>query len=357
MSDLLTRDEFRASVFERDGHKCVICKDEAQDAHHIIERRLFKEGGYYIDNGVSVCGPCHLKAEATLLSCEDLREAAGITNVVLPDHLYPDERYDKWGNPILSNELRVRGELFNDASVQKVLAPVLHLFTSYVKYPRTYHVPWSPGVSKSDRVLESMDHFFGKEVVVTEKMDGENTTLYRDHIHARSVEPDDHESRHWVKNFHSQIAHEIPESWHIVGENMFAKHAIAYTDLPSYFLGFSVWGDKNICLSWDETLEWFNLLSIIPVPVLWEGLYNEEAIRNLVLNTETQEGFVIRVRSEFPYSAFRQSVAKYVREGHVQTSEHWKRTWTRNTIQTDVRPVVRMGMHHAFRKMQKHESE
>lgn len=48
---LLTRDEFREGVFERDGHKCVVCGDDARDAHHIMERRLFADGGYYMENG------------------------------------------------------------------------------------------------------------------------------------------------------------------------------------------------------------------------------------------------------------------------------------------------------------------
>ena len=43
---LLTRDNFRESVFDRDNHKCVFCDKHAKDAHHIMERRLFNDGGY-----------------------------------------------------------------------------------------------------------------------------------------------------------------------------------------------------------------------------------------------------------------------------------------------------------------------
>jgi len=43
---LLTRDEFREAVFARDHHRCVICRNEGKDAHHILERRLFDDGGY-----------------------------------------------------------------------------------------------------------------------------------------------------------------------------------------------------------------------------------------------------------------------------------------------------------------------
>ena len=87
---LLTRDQFREGVFERDGHKCVVCGNPAQDAHHIIERRLFSDGGYYLDNGASVCGDCHIKAEQTVISPQELRDAAGIRKIVLPEHLYHD---------------------------------------------------------------------------------------------------------------------------------------------------------------------------------------------------------------------------------------------------------------------------
>ncbi len=91
---LLTRDEFRNAVFRRDGYTCVICGAPAQDAHHIIERRLWLDGGYYIANGASLCGPCHLGAEATTFSCVEIRDSAGILYVILPPHLYGDQEYD-----------------------------------------------------------------------------------------------------------------------------------------------------------------------------------------------------------------------------------------------------------------------
>ena len=172
-------------------------------------------------------------------SCDDLRQRCGITRVILPPHLYVDaeQPYDKSGNPILPNGQRLRGELFDDESVQKVLAPVLHLFTSRVKYPRTFHLPWSPGVTDDDRVLDDPDAAFGESrVVVTEKMDGECTTMYRDYLHARSTDYSPHPSRDRVRALHAQIAHDIPEGWRVCGENVYAQHSISYDALPSYFL-------------------------------------------------------------------------------------------------------------------------
>lgn len=174
MNTLMTRDVFRNSVFERDYHLCVICKEPAVDAHHILERRLFPEEGYFLNNGASLCAKHHLLAESTQLSCDEIREAAGITEVVLPPHLYSDANYDKWGNEIMPNGNRVRGELFNDESVQKVMAPVLDKFGYRVKYPRTYHLWCSPGMNRDDRMMPNVDAFEGQEVMIGEKLDGEN---------------------------------------------------------------------------------------------------------------------------------------------------------------------------------------
>lgn len=56
-SGLLDRDSFRNGVLLRDGHKCVACGASGVrlDAHHIIERRLWDDGGYYLDNGATLC--------------------------------------------------------------------------------------------------------------------------------------------------------------------------------------------------------------------------------------------------------------------------------------------------------------
>jgi hypothetical protein len=334
---LLTRDEFREGVFARDGHTCVFCDKKAVDAHHILERRLWPDGGYYLENGASVCADHHLACERTTISVEDVRHACGITKVWVPPHLYDDHIYDKWGNPVLEDGRRGRGELFFDASVQKVLGEggCLDRFTAYVKYPRTNHLPWSPGVNDDDRVLTSLDAFVGRRVIVTEKLDGENTTLYRDHIHARSIDSRGGEDRAWVKQFWSTIAHDLPEGWRICGENLWAEHSIHYDNLKSYFYGFSIWNERNECLSWDDTLDWFSIFGIAHVPVMHDGPWDERAIRNWEqLPWDKHEGYVVRVADSFTYAQFKNSIAKYVRKGHVQTSKHWRagRAFTPNEL-------------------------
>lgn len=323
---LLTRDQFREGVFSRDNHKCVICGAEGQDAHHIIERRLWTNGGYYLDNGATLCGEHHLLAESTELTCEEIRTAAGINTTMIPEHLYSDNnyRYDKWGNIILPNETRLVGKLFHDESVQKIISPVLDQFTQWVKYPRTYHVPWSQDGRKDDKYLQSMSNFEGRHVVVTEKMDGENTTMYSNHIHARSINSGTHPTRKWVKGLWGRIAWEIPEGWRICGENMYAKHTVSYNDLASYFLVFSIWDEMNNCLSWDETLEYCDILGLNTVPVLYTGEYDEKLIQEkFTYDGISKEGWVIRNAELFHYKDFRSNIAKCVGKDFVLPHGHW----------------------------------
>lgn len=197
--------------------------------------------------------------------------------------------------------------------------------TQRFKYPRTYHLSWSKSVHDDDKIISSLAPFVGQRVVVTEKMDGENTTLYSDYIHARSLDSRHHPSRDWVKQFWGQICHNIPHGWRICGENLFAKHSIFYDNLSSYFMGFSIWNEQNICLDWDSTLIWFNKLGISPVPVIYDGLFNEKQLQRLEreLDFSKQEGYVIRLASAIAYQDFSQQVAKYVRHKHLQTDDTW----------------------------------
>lgn len=344
---LLTRDEFREGVFARDNHKCIFCGKTAEetpegklDAHHILERRLWPDGGYYIDNGATVCEADHLQCEKTVFSVDLVRSMAGITKKIVPPHFYPDHVYDKWGNPILEDGRRGKGELFNDESVQKVLAWVMDEFTDYVKYERTFHLPHSPGIHDDDKALKDFKNFEGKRVVITAKMDGENTTCYSDgHVHARSIDSRGGEDRAWVKKFLIEnVCFNLPQGWRVCGENMWAEHSIHYDGLPSYFLGFSIWNERNECLSWPETLLWFELLGITPVDTLAPaGIeFSEEVLKAVEakLNWDIDEGYVIRIEDGFTYGEFRKSVAKYVRAGHVQTTKHWRagRQFIPNTL-------------------------
>ena len=196
-----------------------------------------------------------------------------------------------------------------------------------MKYPRSFHLPWSRSYTHDDKVAKNVNHFIGKEVVVTEKLDGEGTTLYRDYMHARSIHSANHPSRHWVKTLHASLSYRIPTNWRFCGENMFAKHSIYYQALTSYFYLFSIWNEDNVCLSWDETVAFAEELGIETAPVLYRGIFNEEKIKRMFTGKSMfdgeQEGYVIRNAGSFHYDDFQYNLGKFVRPNHVQTSEHW----------------------------------
>ena len=192
------------------------------------------------------------------------------------------------------------------------------------KYPRTPHFHFSPGKTSDDKVIKDYLGFIGKEVVVTEKMDGENTTMYRDLVHARSIDGRSHVSRDWVKAFHRSFAYRLHPDVRICGENLYATHSLSYDDLESYFYGFSLW-EKNFCFDWDFTKTTFIDLGITPVRELYRGVFDLQVIQDLAesLDITKHEGLVCRTTAAFMFEDFGKHVAKWVRADHVETDEHW----------------------------------
>lgn len=197
----------------------------------------------------------------------------------------------------------------------------------FIKYPRTYHLPFSLGKSNDDKVHQDLSVFEGKKLVATLKMDGENTSIYRDGVHARSLSSSNHPSRDWVKKLWSEIFYNIPDNWRICGENLFARHSIPYDELKSYFYAFSIWNGHNTCLSWDETKDWARLFGVEVVEEIASGFTIDDIdyVHSIfmVSHAHDHEGYVIRNMESFDYPEFAQNVGKYVRENHVQTDSHW----------------------------------
>ena len=198
--------------------------------------------------------------------------------------------------------------------------------TVYYKYPRTPHLPFSQGMSDDDKRLSSTTHFQGMQIVVTEKMDGENTTIYNNKVYARSID-----SAH--RSYHSYLfgrllpafQYMIPENWRVCGEYLYAKHSIYYDSLIDYFLCFSVWNEFNYCLNWEDT-KWFCIdRNIKMVPELYIGTYDDNIILNIAQEVcrNGGEGIVVRNVESFSYEDFSKNIAKYVRKDHVQTDQHW----------------------------------
>jgi len=206
-----------------------------------------------------------------------------------------------------------------------------------IKYPRTFHLPWSQGATDDDKTHSAADvAAMFAEVVVTEKLDGENTTVYADGTtHARSLDSGAHVSRDWLKaHVAPMLIGNLPAGWRVCGENLFAQHSCGYDRLTTYFVVFAIYNDANECLSWDETVEWCDLLGLVHAPVLYRGAWNESAVRACYTGASAfgvqGEGYVVRNAGSFGYDSFSENVAKFVRAGHVQAgTAHWSLTTVR----------------------------
>lgn len=218
-----------------------------------------------------------------------------------------------------------------------------------MKYPRTPHLPWSPGTTADDRKLSGdwFENYRGKEIVITEKLDGENNTVTRNGVYARSHAAPT--TSPWTRNMwgtdgiYWQIKNLIAEDEEVFGENLYGVHSITYEKLPSYWHIFAV-NDGVNWYSWNDVCLMAELLEQRHVPELWRGIIEtEEQLADLVdkfahepsAYGSVREGCVIRLASAFPIEDFGKSVCKWVREGHVQTDEHWTRNWKRAKLERE----------------------
>lgn len=119
---LLTRDDFKRFVFLRADGKCVFCDKPAEDPHHVLERKLYPDGGFYLGNGAAICHEHHWDCETTKLTVDQVRSAVGIANPVLPPGFCPHIDYDKWGNRTFPSGVRVWGPLQHDEGAKRALA-------------------------------------------------------------------------------------------------------------------------------------------------------------------------------------------------------------------------------------------
>lgn len=211
------------------------------------------------------------------------------------------------------------------------------------KYPRTYHIPWSPGATSDDKKLPN-DWFYGygwagSEIVITEKLDGENTAFQDGDVFSRSHAVPTRTP--WSRNLWDtdgllwKVRDKISPDEIVYGENLYGEHSIHYDRLPAYFFAFAC-RNGNWWFPWDDVVLMAEILQVPTVPVLWRGVIETEPqLRRLISQFmaepstygDTKEGVVIRKVGGFDNDQFPKNVAKWVRENHVQTDQHWTRNW------------------------------
>lgn len=372
----MSREKFRQHCVERDDGQCVVpdCHEQVTpspdgpgEVHHIIERKLWTNGGYIPRNGVSICNEHHRLAERNIIPPQafwrQLVENAdkGGMYVPLPRDVHrgvshatesdtvgvwtdaenvPEFAVDKWGEPLD--------------------APPWTEHRDYIKYPSTRHLPWSHERDDDDTAHEQVDNFVEVPLVATIKMDGGNAMLVKDTdnpIRARNGRQADKEhfdmakQWYWENNLYSKI----PEYLQIFGEWLYAKHSIHYgcdcnepcedvgPALRDYFQVFGIYDTRfGLWLGWHETMEIAGEIGLTMAPRadvsyeigefdnsqhFWDYAY--QLSQSVV--EDGHEGIVIRSAYPFHYGQIERRLGKYVRPGHVKDGEeHWS---NRETVQ------------------------
>lgn len=239
------------------------------------------------------------------------------------------------------------------------------------KYNRSLHAHISLGSTSDDRFMPKgyVEAFANMEkLVLTEKLDGQNNCFTKEGLFARS-----HASPSvlpWDKPMRERwnlIKNDLGD-YEIFGENMYGIHSIGYSKLESYFYVFAV-RVKDVWLSWEEVKSIANYYEFPTVPEIrieknlsefletsknendvlaqwfkanlgttWEHSVNTAGLLggyNPLTNAPASEGFVVRNANEFKTNDGILEVAenefnnlfKVVRDGHVQTDEHWTKHW------------------------------
>lgn len=108
---LLTREEFKKQVFTRTNGKCCVpgCTCDAVDAHHIMDRKLWNDGGYYLSNGAALCEKHHWDAEKGIITPKNCYDYMKID--ILPRT--PDKIIEKYKNKVTNYDSLYRSVFFD----------------------------------------------------------------------------------------------------------------------------------------------------------------------------------------------------------------------------------------------------
>ncbi len=217
----------------------------------------------------------------------------------------------------------------------KTAAPERRMSRNPHRYPRTPCWPTSPSVPRGDRIMADAPGLAGREIVITEKLDGANTLVHRGNVYGRSGDS----AAPWMGMVKKHHAWKLPcEPRLLYGENLYPVHSIEYSPMtaPSTFRAFALMDEDGTFTSFSALEKLCADLEIPVAPVLFRGecgsfleldsLIHKFHALSSALGGE-REGVVVRDAGRIGRDAFDLSVCKSVRKDHVQTGERWSRNW------------------------------
>jgi len=189
---------------------------------------------------------------------------------------------------------------------------------NWVSHPSIPYLDNSPSQGRLGIFLSA---FIGEHITVTEKMDGEITSLYKSgYFHSRSLTRTPHWSRTRFSAKALEYALILKDGESLVFENMQGTHTVEYNDLESYhYLLYFIRG--RVVRSVKETTKTAEANGLTMPTVLFSGVLKSH--RDLVGLAGYREGYVIRLSRSFPYDQLSRFSGKCVVGGFVQSDEHW----------------------------------
>lgn len=217
-----------------------------------------------------------------------------------------------------------------------------------IKYPRTKHIYGSNIQKGDDDKYVHLSELLNKYLVIEEKMDGSNSgiSFESDELKLQSRghflrggprEMQFEQFKSWA-NLHKDTFYELLGNKYVMfGEWMFAKHSIAYDNLPHYFLEFDLYDKENkVFLSTEERRKKLEGYPVVSVKVLFEGIIKtEKEFENLLKDLVIESEFIVNEKNKLMEGLyFKQEEKdltvdrfKYVRQEFIQkiveTGEHW----------------------------------
>ena len=102
LKDKELRKNFNDACLKRDKYSCVMCNFKSSpemastelDVHHIINRHEIVNNGYVKENGISLCEPCHMKAESHWI-VEQSKKSGKWTRTVAEPGFSPLDLFEK----------------------------------------------------------------------------------------------------------------------------------------------------------------------------------------------------------------------------------------------------------------------
>lgn len=216
--------------------------------------------------------------------------------------------------------------------------------TGFFRFPHTPHLAWlGEGVPRDDKVLSVQEAatLLAGEVLVEEKLDGANLglslapdgTLRAQNRGQYLSEPHAGQFARlptWLAQHEAGLLSVLRPELILFGEWCAARHSLAYTALPDWFLLFDVYDRGDGCfLSTPRRDALAAAAGLVIVPRVLQGRTSLGALTHLVMNTTSRyraglplEGVVVRRESADCCKAR----AKLVRpDFHQAIDTHWRK--------------------------------